>query len=105
MYFFKFQIFGFFENGQIKKCIFFQITHLRRARKCYYEENTKQCFGSLQTQTLDSNKKHLRSKHYSPRRAWVPTLWEPKYGKLQIPKLQSTQPSIVQFNLIHRVPN
>ena len=64
-----------------------------------------QCFGSLQTQTLDSNKKHLRSKHYSPRRAWVPTLWEPKYGKLQIPKLLSRQPSIVQFNLIHCVPN
>ena len=64
-----------------------------------------QCFGSLQTQTLDSNKKHLRSKHYSPRRAWVPTLWEPKYGKLQFPKLLSRQPSIVQLYLKRWVPN
>ena len=31
-------------------------------------------FENLQTQTLNSNKIHLRSKHYSPRRAWVPTL-------------------------------
>ena len=67
-----------------------------------YQHNA---FENLRTQTLNSNTKHLRSKHYSPRRAWVPTLWEPKYGKLQIPKLLSRQPSIVQFNLIHCVPN
>ena len=64
-----------------------------------------QCFGSLQTQTLDSYKKQLRRKHYSPRRAWVPTLWEPKYGQLQFPKLLSRQPSIVQLYLKRWVPN
>ena len=40
-----------------------------------YQHNV---FENLQTQTLNSNNTHLRSKHYTPRRARVPTLWKPK---------------------------
>ena len=36
-----------------------------------YQHNV---FENLQTQTLNSNKIHLRSKHYTPLRVWVPTL-------------------------------
>ena len=74
MYFLKFQKFDFFENGQIKNVFFpnyaFKTSPEMLLRRDY-QHNT---FENLRTQTLNSNTKHLRSKHYSPRRAWVPTL-------------------------------
>ena len=98
MYFFKFQIFDFFENGQIKNVFFPNYAFKTSPEMLLWRDYQHNAFENLQTQALNPNTIYLRSKHYSPRRAWVPTLREPTSGKLRFPESLLRQPSMGQFN-------